>query len=108
MNYEAWHHYQPATACGLEDQTAEYVLYIEMPKRLQTAKQNVNPFAVMTSLEKRPIKALKLKSFKTFCFLFFFSEDVPVVELMYLVCQVRVTVGDSGLCCCAYVTCFER
>ena len=64
MNYEVWHHYQPATACGLEDQTAEYVLCIEMPKRLQTAKQNVNPFAVMTSLEKRPIKAQKLKSFK--------------------------------------------
>ena len=32
-------------------------------------------------------------------------EDVPVVEFMYLVklylltCQMRVTVGDSGLCC---------
>ena len=23
-------------------------------------------------------------------------------------CQVRVTVGDSGLCCCACVTYFER
>ena len=23
-------------------------------------------------------------------------------------CQVRVTVGDSGLCCCTCATCFER
>ena len=40
-------------------------------------------------------------------------EDVPLVEFMYLVaylhaCQVRVTVGDSGLCCCTCVTSFER
>jgi len=33
------------------------------------------------------------------------AEDVPLVEFMYLVlfysaCQVRVTTGDSGLCCC--------
>ena len=37
---------------------------------------------------------------------------LPPVEFMYLVftriCQVRVTVGDSGLCCCACVTSFER
>ena len=26
----------------------------------------------------------------------------------YLACQVRVTVGDSGLCCCACVTSIER
>ena len=34
------------------------------------------------------------------------NEDVPLVELcsLYLLaCQVRVTVGDSGLCCCACV-----
>ena len=40
-----------------------------------------------------------------------FFEDVPLVECMYLcllACQVRVTVGDSGLCCCVYVTSFER
>ena len=31
--------------------------------------------------------------------------DVPVVEFMYLLLyQVRVTVGDSGLCCCVCVT----
>ena len=39
--------------------------------------------------------------------------DVPLVEVMYLVfylhaCQVRVTVGDTGICCCACVTYFER
>ena len=36
--------------------------------------------------------------------------DVPLVELctLYLLaCQVRVTVGDSGLCCCVCVTSFE-
>ena len=43
--------------------------------------------------------------------------NVPVVEFMYLwwslctlylhACQVRVTVGDLGLCCCACVTYFE-
>ena len=34
-----------------------------------------------------------------------------LVELstLYLhACQVRVTVGNSGLCCCVYVTSFER
>ena len=34
-------------------------------------------------------------------------EDVPLVEFMYIylyACQVRVTVGDSGLCCCVCVT----
>ena len=35
-------------------------------------------------------------------------EDVPLLEFMYLACQVRVTVGDSGLCCCTRVTSFER
>ena len=36
-------------------------------------------------------------------------EDVPLVDFMYLLaCQVRVTVGDSGLCYCTCVTCFER
>ena len=38
-------------------------------------------------------------------------EDVPLVEFMYIylyACQVRVTVGDSGLCCCVCVTSFER
>ena len=28
--------------------------------------------------------------------------------LYLLACQVRVTGGDSGLCCCACVTSFER
>ena len=39
------------------------------------------------------------------------DEDVPLVELctLYLhACQVKVTVGDSGLCCCACVMSFER
>ena len=36
-------------------------------------------------------------------------EDVPLVEFMYLVfTRMRVTVGDSGLCCCTCVTYFER
>ena len=37
----------------------------------------------------------------------YFFEDVPLVEFMYLYllsCQVRVTVGDSSLCCCACMT----
>ena len=38
-------------------------------------------------------------------------EAVPLVEFMYLVfllaCQVRVTAGSSGLCCCVPVTSFE-
>ena len=33
--------------------------------------------------------------------------DVPLVEFMYFACQVRVTVGDSGLCCCTCVTYFD-
>ena len=39
-----------------------------------------------------------------------FTEDVPLAEFMYLVklynlhaCKVRVTIGDSGLCCCTCV-----
>ena len=39
------------------------------------------------------------------------SEGVPLVEFVYLVftrMQVRVTEENSGLCCCAYVTSFER
>ena len=48
-----------------------------------------------------------------FMYLVFTLEDVPLVEFMYLVlilhaCQVRVTGGDSGLCCCVCVTSFER
>ena len=27
-------------------------------------------------------------------------EDVPMVRFMHFACQVRVTVGDSGLYCC--------
>ena len=43
----------------------------------------------------------------------FHYEDVPLVEFMYLVglftrVQVRLTVGDSGLCCCVCVTSFKR
>ena len=35
--------------------------------------------------------------------------DVPLVEFLYLLaCQVRVAVGDSGLCYCACVKSFER
>ena len=40
-----------------------------------------------------------------------FLQDVPLVEFLYLVfthIQLRVTVGDSGLCCCVRVTSFER
>ena len=33
---------------------------------------------------------------------------LPLVEFMYLACPVRVTVGDSDLCCCTCVTYFER
>ena len=33
-----------------------------------------------------------------------FSEDVSLVEFKYLACQMRVTVGDSGVCCCVCVT----
>ena len=39
------------------------------------------------------------------------TEAVPLVQLsaLYLhACQVMVTVGDSGLCCCTCVTYFER
>ena len=37
------------------------------------------------------------------------KDDVPLVEFMYLVtCQVRVTVGNSGLCSCVSVASFER
>ena len=28
--------------------------------------------------------------------------------LVIIACQMRVTVGDSGLCCCVCVTSFER
>ena len=37
--------------------------------------------------------------------------DVPLVELCtfyLLACQTRVTVGDSGPCCCVCVTSFQR
>ena len=37
-----------------------------------------------------------------------FFEDVPFMELMYLACQVRVTVGVSGLCCCVHVMSFKH
>ena len=30
------------------------------------------------------------------------------IYLYLFVCQVRVTVGDSGLCCFVRVTCFDR
>ena len=39
------------------------------------------------------------------------TEDVPLVDLctFYLhACQVRITVGDSGLCCSICVTSFGR
>ena len=40
-------------------------------------------------------------------------EDVPLVEFMYLAfirmpLALRVTVGDSALCCCVSVTSFPR
>ena len=38
-------------------------------------------------------------------------QNVPLVELctLYLpTCQLRVTVGDSGLCCCVCVTSFKH
>ena len=33
---------------------------------------------------------------------------VSLFTLYLLACQVRVTIGDSGLCCCVCVTSFER
>ena len=41
------------------------------------------------------------------------ESNVPVVELinvpcLLLACQVRITVGDSGLCCCVWVTSFDH
>ena len=37
------------------------------------------------------------------------EEDVPLVEFMYFVLrQVRVSVGDSGMCCCTCTTYIER
>ena len=39
------------------------------------------------------------------------TEDVPLVDLctLYLhTCQVRITVGDSGLCCSVCVTSLGR
>ena len=37
------------------------------------------------------------------------SLSIKVFEFeLELACQVRVTVGDSGLCCCVHVTSFER
>ena len=41
------------------------------------------------------------------------AEDVPLVGFMYRVlilqaCQVRVTLGDSDLCCCTCVMHFEH
>ena len=40
-----------------------------------------------------------------------YFKDVPLVSLVtlyLLACHVRVTIGDSGLCCCVCVTSFER
>ena len=43
-----------------------------------------------------------------------FLEDVPLVKFMYLVFiytdarSVRVTVGDSGLCCCSLRVVFRE
>ena len=41
------------------------------------------------------------------------ESNVPVVELInvpciLLACQVRITVGDSGLCCCVCMASFDR
>ena len=48
-------------------------------------------------------------SFCLLVLLLFCYEAVPVVEFMYLVfTRVRVTVGDSGHCCCTCVTSVER
>ena len=41
-------------------------------------------------------------------------EDAGLVEFLYLIklylhaCQVKVTAGDSGVCCCVCMTSFER
>ena len=41
-------------------------------------------------------------------------EDAVLVEFLYLVnlyllaCQVKVTAGDSSVCCCVCMTSFER
>ena len=46
------------------------------------------------------------------CWPCFLLEDVALVEFMFLVflhaCQMRVTVGDSGLCCCICMTSSDR
>ena len=34
--------------------------------------------------------------------------DIAIYTLYLLACQVRVIVGDSGLCCCVSVTSVER
>ena len=36
------------------------------------------------------------------------TEDAPLVEFYLLTCQARVTIGDSGLCCCVCVMSFEH
>ena len=48
------------------------------------------------------------RSQQAFCQNFNMHEDVPLLEFKYLVCHMRVAVGDSGLCCCVCVTSFER
>ena len=59
--------------------------------------------------------SLVLKKKKGFEVLRFEFEVLPLMYLWWSLCtfylhahQVRVTVGDSGLCCCACVTSFKH
>ena len=72
------------------------------------------------TLQKRKMAWKRRKIYFSIAELIFFNEyslkrtmyeGVPLVEFMYLVftrMQVTITEWDSGLCCCAYVTSFER
>ena len=66
---------------------------------------SIPPDAVVGGLSNH---ALRLTSTDPFHY-----EDVPLVEFMSLAglltrVKVRITVGDSGLCCCVSVTSFKR
>ena len=65
---------------------------------------SIPPDAVVGGLSNH---ALRLTSTDPFHY-----EDVSLIEFMYLVglftcVQVRLTVGDSGLCCCVCVASFK-
>ena len=68
----------------------------------------------MYHLWKRNVNTIMKSSMIMLLFLHLCKEDVDLVEFKRSFCtlylparQVRVTVGDSGLCCHVYVTFFE-